>query len=100
MVSEVLGQDAAGLIDLTIRLQDHLGELHDVDVASGLLREFLSARIQQGEMASAPSLAAVFAYQTEVLAEIETRLRRFPELWRPIIDPSFRKVLARLVSHI
>lgn len=97
---EVLGARAASLIELAVNLQDHLGELHDVDVASSLLREFLALRIQQGEIGTSPELAAVFDYQTAIQAEIAERVRQFPELWHPLIDPSFRRVLTQLLSRI
>jgi len=97
---QVLGRAAADLIALCVRLQDHLGELHDVDVASGLLRDFVAGRIQQGELGSSPALAAVFAYQTDVQSQIAERLRQFPDVWQPILDASFRRTLSRLLSRI
>ena len=39
--SEVLGPGVAEAIDAMVALQDHAGELHDVDVTIGLLRHFL-----------------------------------------------------------
>ena len=40
-VREALGRDAGPVIEKVVALQDHLGWLHDADVAAGLARAFL-----------------------------------------------------------
>ena len=40
-VREALGRDAGPVIEKVVALQDHLGWLHDADVAAGLARGFL-----------------------------------------------------------
>ena len=40
-VREALGRDAGPVIERVVALQDHLGWLHDADVAAGLARAFL-----------------------------------------------------------
>ena len=40
-VREALGRESAPVIERVVALQDHLGWLHDADVAAGLARAFL-----------------------------------------------------------
>ncbi len=89
--SEVLGQETHELVDLLVRLQDHLGALQDATVTKSLLAEYL---IEQ------PQDAGALAYQAAVDKEIKTRLNQFPEVWKPIINKSFRKLLARLLGEV
>ncbi len=95
---EVLGAGTAHLIELTVRAQDHLGLLHDADVAAKMLGAYLAEHATSGM--GAGDLAAVVAYLSEVQAEIQARQDQFPELWREITDKSFRKQLATLLSKV
>ncbi|HZY45201.1 MAG TPA: CHAD domain-containing protein [Anaerolineae bacterium] len=89
--SEVLGQETHELIDLLVRLQDHLGALQDAIVTQSLLAEYL---IEQ------PKDAGALAYQATVDKEIKARRSQFPEVWKPIINKPFRKLLARLLGEV
>ncbi|MGZ3586033.1 MAG: CYTH and CHAD domain-containing protein [Candidatus Limnocylindrales bacterium] len=92
---EVLGPDTPQLIVRVTTLQDHLGALHDADVAAHLAREFLA-----GSAAGlAPvSIEAVGRYLASREREVARLRRTLPATWRPLVNESFRRALGRAVS--
>lgn len=92
---EILGPEAAGLIERVVALQDQLGELHDADVAATLARAFLTARAAG---LPAASIEAVGRYLTSREREVSHLRRTVPAVWRPIAAPAFRRSLGRAVS--
>ncbi len=92
---EVLGPDTPALIARVTALQDHLGALHDADVAAHLVREFLAG---SAAGLSPESIQAAGRYLASREREV-TRLRRvLPAAWRPIVSEPFRRALGRAVS--
>jgi CHAD domain-containing protein len=94
---EVLGPEAEDVTRDTVIIQDHLGNLHDADVACGLLVGFLDgwARAEQRERINVSGVASyLVAKQSELLELIES----FPEAWRHFNRPEVRRKLALAVS--
>ena len=94
---EVLSPRAGEVIEAVIRLQDHLGDLNDADVANAMLSDFLFAPRAHGERDRmiAPGVVAYLAVkQGELQALVET----FPEAWRTFNQPDVRQALAEAVS--
>ncbi len=92
----VLGRGTTPLIDLTVRAQDHLGLLHDACVAADTVRQYVAEHVP----VEASDLAAAAAYLSDIQNEIQARRDSFPDIWREIIDQSFRRQLARLLSRL
>jgi CHAD domain-containing protein len=94
---EPLGPDATILIERVTALQDHLGAMHDADVAAGLARGFLvahSARLAPAE------IDAIGRYLTSREREV-TRLRRsLGPVWRRLVALGYRRALGRAVGRL
>ncbi|HSF80014.1 MAG TPA: CHAD domain-containing protein [Anaerolineales bacterium] len=98
---EVLGDTAKAVINDIKKLQDHLGDLNDAQVATELLRDFLAQwDIQQTsepiqERQSPQPVMAYLAYQYEQRHQL---MRTFRDTWAYFIRPEFRHNLALAVS--
>lgn len=106
---EVLGPEARMVIKEVTALQDHLGELHDADVADHLLRDFLdggagspqhivgdkkpAAWTRQRVMAPGVAL-----YLAERQRELQRLVQSFPETWAHFNRPEVRQNLAAAVA--
>jgi CHAD domain-containing protein len=103
---EVLGPEAKSLINDMVGMQDHLGELQDAVVASGILRDFLVWGTWGHELAAKrlPDLAApviapgVAAYLAVKQAELQRLLDAFPARWRRFYGGEFNRMVASTVS--
>jgi CHAD domain-containing protein len=96
--SEVLGPGVAEAIDAMVALQDHAGELHDVDVTIGLLRHFL---IHSAHASAEPAVAAlVERYLKLQQARLRTLQRTLKRPWRRVTSRRVRSVLARAVAAL
>jgi CHAD domain-containing protein len=103
---EVLGPDTNRIIEEVVVMQDHLGDLQDAAVASGILRDYLNwgtwGRSDTGR--SRPSLAApviapgVAAYLAAKQAELQHLLETFPQEWQRLTGPGFSQQVADAVS--
>lgn len=95
---EVLGGGVAAAIDALAALQDHAGELHDVNVTIGLLRDFLmhSARAS-AEARVAASVEGYLAFQQARLRTLQRTLKR---PWRRVTSRRVRSALARAVAAL
>lgn len=92
---EVLGPEAPHLITRVTTLQDHLGALHDADVAAHLARDFLAG--SAAGLAPA-SIEAVGRYLASREREVARLRRTLPATWRPLMAESYRRALGRAVS--
>jgi triphosphatase len=91
--TEALGPGAAEAIEALIAVQDHTGELHDVDVTIGLLRHFL---IHSAQASVDPAVAAsVKGYLKAEQARLRTLQRTLKRPWRRVAGKRFRSLLAR-----
>ena len=94
--SEALPPGVVEAIDAMVALQDHAGELHDVDVMIGLLRHFL---IPSAHASSEPAVAAsVKGYLKVEQARLRTLQRTLKRPWRRVTGKRVRSVLARAVA--
>jgi len=95
--SEVLAPEANQVIESVVKLQDHLGNLNDADVANAMLSDFLFAPRPNGdrERLIAPGVVAYLAVkQRELQALVET----FPQVWEVFNQPSTRRALATAIG--
>lgn len=88
---DALPKDASAMIRDITRLQDNLGELHDADVASTLVRDYLGAR-NQDDMP--PGIAAYLAHLQAIM---DARQKEYVATWADLQSPEWRKRLAALV---
>jgi CHAD domain-containing protein len=103
---EVLGPDTKELIEEVVVMQDHLGELQDAVVASGILRDYLNwgSWGRSDVDRSRPSLAApviapgVAAYLAAKQSELQHLLETFPQEWQRLTGPGFSQRVADAVS--
>ena len=108
---EVLGPESRLVIKEVTALQDHLGELHDADVADHLLRDFLDGGT--GSFSAAPPAKrqpdfprqrvmapGVAFYLAEKQMELQTLVRTFPEAWNHFNRAEVRQNLAAAVAAL
>ncbi len=98
---EVLGEQAKAVIDDIKSIQDHLGDLNDAQVATEILREFLSqwdqeqARLSVLERQSPEPIMDYLSYR---YVERHQLMVTFREVWIHFNRPEFRQNLALAVS--
>jgi CHAD domain-containing protein/transposase-like protein len=99
--NEVLGEEAKQVINEIKRMQDHLGDLHDADVACQILNQFLEdwevrqeTRPLQGRQNPEP----IVAYLAARYAERHHLLVSFPEAWQSFNRPELRRNLALAIA--
>ena len=99
--SEVLGNEAKQVVDLIKELQDHLGDLHDSDVACQILNNFLEnwdsgqAGLMLAERNNPEPLVNYLAYQ---YAERHRLLVTFPETWERFEQPEVMRLIGLAIS--
>ncbi len=96
-VREALGSDAGPVIEKVVALQDHLGWLHDADVAAGLARSFLVEHA--GDLDEVES-AAIGRYLVDRERELARLRRSVGTTWRGVSSLAFRRALGRLVAGL
>ena len=96
-VKEPLGRDVDVLVPRVTALQDHLGWLHDADVAAALTRTFLLER--SGWLTTAES-AAIARYLVSREREIVRLRRTIGPPWRGVAGLAFRRQLGRAVAQL
>jgi CHAD domain-containing protein len=96
-VREALGRDAGPVIERVVALQDHLGWLHDADVAAGLARAFLVDHA--GDLTEAQS-AAIGRYLVDRERELARLRRTVYAPWRGVSSVTFRRALGRVVAGL
>jgi len=98
---EVLGPEAKMVIDDIKQLQDHLGDLNDAQVATEILRAFLTQWDQQQAqqaVSERQSPEAIMAYLTYRYNERHQLMITFQQAWEHFTRPEFRHNLALAVS--
>jgi len=96
-VREPLGDDAGDVVQSVVALQDHLGTLHDADVAANLIRTFL---IEQGDHLGAEEIASIGQYLVDREREIARLRRGVGRPWRGVVGPRSRRRLGRALAQI
>jgi CHAD domain-containing protein/adenylate cyclase class IV len=94
-VRECLGPDTAGLIARVTAMQDHLGLMHDADVAASMARAFLVER--SGRLSEVES-AAIGRYLMDREREVARLRRTVGPVWRGVGGLAFRRGLGRAVA--
>ena len=103
---EVLGPDTRALIKTIVTIQDHLGNLQDARVACALLEDFLhrgtwGSDRSPGEQATAPvDVPGVQAYHDARQRELKRLLETFPEVWQPMHEREFSRMIAKTVADL
>jgi len=106
---EVLGPEAEAAIKEIKRLQDHLGDLQDAVVASGLLRDFLTwgtwghneGRGGRVRLPSQPIIApGVAAYLAARQSELQHLLDTFPQAWVRVRGAEFTHLVAASLATL
>jgi len=96
--AEVLEPGLGGAVESLVRLQDHIGELHDADVTIGLLRDFL---MRHAQTSASPAVGDVVG---RYLKQIEGRLRKLQRTlkkpWKRVAGKPLRNSLARGVARL
>jgi CHAD domain-containing protein len=96
-VREALGPEAGPLIERVVGLQDHLGYLHDADVAAELTRRFL---VDDGVRLSPAERDATGRYLVSRQRELARLRRSAGPPWRRVAGRSFRATLARCLARL
>ncbi|MGA2513119.1 MAG: CHAD domain-containing protein [Candidatus Limnocylindrales bacterium] len=94
---ETLGPDCPRLLQRVVALQDHLGCLHDADVATKLARDLLVARA--GEL-SKTETEVIGAYLHSREREVARRRRTLGPIWRAVNGAPFRRGLGRATAAL
>lgn len=96
-VRETLGPDVDELLAPVVELQDHLGAMHDADVAAAMTRRFLTDR--SGSLAPGEA-TAIGRYLVSREREVARLRRTVGPAWRGVAGPGFRRRLGRAVATI
>jgi CHAD domain-containing protein len=101
-LKETLGHTAKPLISQITKAQDHLGDMHDADVAAGLLRDFLDSKAGRAEKRNAEplSLDGIARYMEACEAEVKEKVDSFSELWEPMTGSEFRRQLGEAAAAL
>lgn len=103
---EVLGADRKVVVKEIVAMQDHLGDLQDAVVASGILRDFLIwgswGRDVKGRSPPKPEdvqvSPGVAAYLASTQSELEHLVEMFPQAWARLNATGFSRMVAETVS--
>jgi CHAD domain-containing protein/transposase-like protein len=98
---EVLGGQSKEVINDIKKLQDHLGDLNDADVATEILRSFLDgwdARQAGQPVSERQNPEAIFGYLAAQHAERHRLMVTFQETWAFFLRPEFRQNLAMAIA--
>ena len=94
---ETLGPEGNDLIARIVALQDHLGLLHDADVAADLTRRFLLARSTELEPAVRAEIGRYLLHCEQEVARLK-RSTNGP--WRRVEGVGFRRALGRALARL
>jgi CHAD domain-containing protein len=94
---EALGSEASLLIKPVVALQDHVGALHDADVAAGRARALL---VESSSRLTPVERAAVARYLESRERELSRLRRTAHRPYATIVAPTFRRRLARIVAAL
>jgi CHAD domain-containing protein len=98
---EILGEGANQAISELKQLQDHLGKLHDADVACQLVSRFGKDLDKEQIRMPIPERInpeMVVTYLAYLYAERYRLINSFPEIWKKFSRPEFRQILAQAIS--
>ncbi len=93
--AEVLGEPTKPLIKALAQAQDQLGELHDADVASRIVADFITQQTHDEALRQAAT-----TYVNHLGNVIAERRAAFLPRWESIIAPAFRQRLAERLAAL
>jgi CHAD domain-containing protein len=91
LFQDALPEDASRMHEELVSAQDHLGSLHDADVALPFIDEFLEME---------PHNLALSHYRTYLEHTRDRLWSSVPEVWLVIGSKKFRKRLAKIVAAL
>ena len=94
---EALGPEVEVLIPRVVALQDHLGLLHDADVAIAMTRQYLVARA--GSLSRDETLA-IGGYLSARERDLARLRRTMGVPWRGVAGAPFRRLMGRAVAAL
>ncbi|MBN1536000.1 MAG: CHAD domain-containing protein [Anaerolineales bacterium] len=100
---EVLGAEVKQVIADLKKIQDHLGELNDAQVASLILKDYLGEwDIQQDSLpvTERTSPESIMAYLSTVYARRQHLMSTFRDTWEYFSRPEFRQNLAACIAAL
>lgn len=100
---EVLGPEGSEVVDEIKKVQDHLGDLNDADVACNILGDFLS-RWEKEQLAlpirERANPEPIMTYLATKHAERHRLVITFAQVWQRFMRPELRDNLAKAVSGL
>lgn len=101
-LKEPLGQPGQTLIQTVTQAQDHLGDLHDADVACHILRVYIHDCLQthHSSLTTAERIQGALQYLSLKEAELGKLIDSFPDIWETLTDASFRLQLGEAVAAL
>jgi CHAD domain-containing protein len=96
-VREPLGDEAGDVVQSVVALQDHLGMLHDADVAANLIRTYL---VEQGDRLGPEEIASISRYLVDREREIARLRGGVGRPWRGVVGPRSRRRLGRALAEL
>jgi CHAD domain-containing protein len=96
-VREAMGPETTQLIEQVVALQDHLGWLHDAEVAAGLARAFLTAHTGSLADIEATVIGRYLADRERELARLH---KNAGAPWEPLVAEPFRLMLGRVTASL
>jgi CHAD domain-containing protein len=96
-VREPLGPGAGPLVEKVVALQDHLGNLHDADVAAGLARTYL---VEHAAGLGDDETTAIARYLIDRERELGRLRRTVGPTWRRVSGIAFRRQLGRVLAEL
>ncbi len=98
---EVLGEEVEDAIGEIVAMQDHLGDLHDADVADNLLRDFLAGNgARKNKDARRVIAPGVVEYLAVKQKELQDLIATFPQAWERMNRAEVRRWLALAVAEL
>jgi CHAD domain-containing protein len=100
---EILNETTSKTINEIKQYQDHLGELHDADVACQLVRVFLKKweeNQNRSPIRERINPEPIVTYLAYLHAERYKLMITFPELWQNFNRTEFRQNLAKTISML
>lgn len=98
---EILGESTKSVITELKQYQDHLGVLHDADVACDLVKTFLSDWEQDQQeklILERQNPKQIVTYLAYLYAERYRLTSSFPKLWSKFSRSEFRQMIAQAIS--
>ncbi len=94
---EALGAEVSIVIPRIVALQDHLGTLHDAEVAAARSRAFL---VESSGQLTEAEITAIGRYLTSREKEMARLRRTVGRSWRGVSSLAFRRALGRSISAL